>query len=99
MYTEGSGAFAQIVRIAAISPWAFIGFENISHFSEEYRFPVKKVRGILIWSVVITTLLGLAYFRVLIRRDQDREYGKSMVVWIILPVLVLFASMMWVSRA
>ncbi|MBQ6610855.1 MAG: hypothetical protein IJH70_10505 [Oscillospiraceae bacterium] len=46
---------------------------------------------------MITTLLGLAYFRVLIRRDQDREYGKSMVVWIIL--LVLFASMMWVSRA
>ena len=59
MYTEGSSAFAQIVRIAAISPWAFIGFENISHFSEEYRFPVKKVRGILIWSVVITTLLYL----------------------------------------
>ena len=57
MYTEGSGAFAQIVRIAAISPWAFIGFENISHFSEEYSFPLKKVRRILIWSVVITTLL------------------------------------------
>ena len=59
LYTEGSGAFAQIVRIAAISPWAFIGFENISHFSEEYRFPVKRVRGILIWSVAITTLLYL----------------------------------------
>ena len=59
LYTEGSTAFAQIVRIAAISPWAFIGFENISHFSEEYAFPVKKVRGILIWSVAITTLLYL----------------------------------------
>ena len=59
MYTEGSGAFAQIVRIAAISPWAFIGFENISHFSEEYKFPVKKVRGILIGSVIVTTLLYL----------------------------------------
>ncbi|MBR0368812.1 MAG: amino acid permease [Clostridia bacterium] len=59
LYTEGSGAFAQIVRIAAISPWAFIGFENISHFSEEYSFPVKKVRGILIASVLVTTLLYL----------------------------------------
>ena len=59
LYMEGSNAFAQIVRIAVISPWAFIGFENISHFSEEYSFPVKKVRGILIWSVVITTLLYL----------------------------------------
>ncbi|MCR5149905.1 MAG: amino acid permease [Clostridiales bacterium] len=57
MYTEGSSAFRQIVRIAAISPWAFIGFENISHFSQEYSFPVKKVRPILIWSVALTTLL------------------------------------------
>ena len=59
MYLESSGAFAQIVRIAAISPWAFIGFENISHFSEEYAFPVKKVRGILISSVLLTTVLYL----------------------------------------
>ena len=59
LYNEGSGAFAQIVRIAAISPWAFIGFENVSHFSEEYDFPVKRVRRILIWSVLITTLLYL----------------------------------------
>ena len=59
LYTSGSSAFRQIIRIAAISPWAFIGFENISHFSEEYTFPAKKVRGILILSVVITTLLYL----------------------------------------
>ena len=59
LYTEGSTPFAQIVRIAAISPWAFIGFENVSHFSEEYAFPVKRIRGILIWSVVITTVLYL----------------------------------------
>lgn len=59
LYMEGSSVFGQIVRIAAISPWAFIGFENISHFSEEYSFPVKKVRGVLIGSVVITTVLYL----------------------------------------
>ncbi len=57
MYVEGSGAFAQIVHIAAISPWAFIGYENISHFSEEYRFPLKKVRGVLLSSVLVTTLM------------------------------------------
>ena len=59
LFTEGSSAFQQIVHIAAISPWAFIGFENISHFAEEYRFPVKKVRGVLIGSVLVTTLLYL----------------------------------------
>ena len=59
LYSEDSAAFGQIIRIAAISPWAFIGFENISHFSEEYTFPVKKVRSILICSVVLTTVLYL----------------------------------------
>ena len=58
-YTEGSSAFVQIVRIAAISPWAFIGFENVSHFSEEYAFPIKRIRGILVCSVVATTLFYL----------------------------------------
>ena len=58
-YIEGSDAFVQIIRIAVISPWAFIGFENISHFSEEYTFPVKKVRGILVCSVLATTVLYL----------------------------------------
>ena len=59
LYTEGSSAFVQIVRIAAISPWAFIGFENVSHFSEEYAFPIKKIRGILLCSVLATTLFYL----------------------------------------
>ncbi|MEE0028403.1 MAG: APC family permease, partial [Atopobiaceae bacterium] len=60
LYTEGSSAFIQVIRIAAISPWAFIGFENVSHFSEEYTFPVRKIRDILVFSVVTTTLLYIA---------------------------------------
>ncbi|MDO4804100.1 MAG: amino acid permease [Lachnospiraceae bacterium] len=75
LYMEGTGAFAQIVRIAAISPWAFIGFENIAHFSEEYSFPVKKVRGILIWSVIITTALYLLV-SILSVSAYPPEYGS-----------------------
>ena len=47
----------------------------------------------IVWSVS-----GLIYFRRLIRRDQHREHSQSFIVWIILLMLVLFASMMWVSR-
>ena len=75
LFTEGSSAFAQIVRIAAISPWAFIGFENISHFSEEYRFGVKKIRGILIWSVIVTTVLYI-FVSVLSVSAYPPEYGS-----------------------
>ncbi|MBR5337492.1 MAG: amino acid permease [Lachnospiraceae bacterium] len=45
----------QILRIAVISPWAFIGFENVAHFSEEFKFPVKKVRSVMLFSVLLTT--------------------------------------------
>ena len=56
-FIPDSSSFSQIARIAVISPWAFIGFENISHFSEEFSFPVKKSRRILLVSVVLSTLL------------------------------------------
>lgn len=57
LYVEGSSAFREIIRIAVISPWAFIGFENIAHFSQEYSFPVRKVKNVLFASVAATTIL------------------------------------------
>lgn len=48
---------------------------------------------------IVWAVLGLAYFRRLISRDSNLEYGRHVAVWLILLVLVLFASMMWVSRA
>lgn len=52
-----ASALSQIAKIAVISPWAFIGFENVAHFSEEYTFKTSKIRGILIVSVVASTAL------------------------------------------
>ncbi len=31
-----------IFSIAALSPWAFVGFEAVSHFAEEFKFSPKK---------------------------------------------------------
>ena len=56
VYIPDKKALSQIVRIAVISPWAFIGFENAAHFSEELNFPVKKIRKVLLASVILTTL-------------------------------------------
>jgi len=47
----------QIVRIAAISPWAFIGFENISHSTEEFTFKRSRIFRILVVAVVSSTAL------------------------------------------
>jgi len=75
LYLEGSNAFAQIVRMAVISPWAFIGFESVAHFSEEYSFPVRKIRKILILSVIITAVLYISV-TVLSVTAYPAEYGS-----------------------
>jgi len=56
-YVPGSSAFSQIVRIAVISPWAFIGFENISHATEEMNFRNTRLYRVLFVSVISTTAL------------------------------------------
>jgi len=47
----------QITHIAFISPWAFIGFESVSHYSEEYKFTHKKLFNILLVSLIVITAL------------------------------------------
>ena len=46
-----------------------------------------------LWAVI-----GLIYFRRLVIKDKDRNYGHSVLVWVILLMFVLFASMMWVAQ-
>ena len=56
-YVPDSSALSQIVHIAVISPWAFIGFECISHGTEEFAFDRKKTRWVLLISILITLAL------------------------------------------
>ena len=50
-------AFSSICFIAVVSPWAFIGFENISHSVEGFAFHHKKSFGILVSAIVTATAL------------------------------------------
>lgn len=56
-FIPDKNAVTQIIHIASISPWAFIGFENISHATEEFSFKRDRSFRILLFAVVITTLL------------------------------------------
>ena len=56
-FVPDSNVFSQIIRIACISPWAFIGFESISHQTEELSFPHSRIRRVLFASVLGTTAL------------------------------------------
>ena len=56
-FIPNSNTLIQIIEITAISPWAFIGFENISHASEEYSFKESKIFKILLFAVIATVAL------------------------------------------
>ncbi|MBQ7629280.1 MAG: amino acid permease [Selenomonadaceae bacterium] len=45
-----------VFGIAVLSPWAFVGFESISHSAEEFKFSVKKSFAILFIAVLTAAL-------------------------------------------
>ena len=56
-FIPDKNAFRQIIRIAFISPWAFIGFESVSHSAAEYKFKHSNMFRVLTISLIITTAL------------------------------------------
>ena len=46
----------------------------------------------------VWSLLGLLVFRFVLFRDEENEYGHSIIVWIALLLLMLMTIMMWVDR-
>ena len=56
-FIPDKSALSQTMRIAFISPWAFIGFESITHSAEEFSFKKDKLFRILVISVLTSAAL------------------------------------------
>lgn len=56
-FVPDTSAFRQVLTISFISPWAFIGFESVSHSAAEYRFRHSNMFRILVISVTVITSL------------------------------------------
>ena len=52
---NGTRPFAQVLRILAMMPWAFVGFEAVSHSSGEFAFASKRL-----WRVLAAAVLASA---------------------------------------
>lgn len=74
-FVPDKNEISQVIRIACISPWAFIGFENISHSAEEYTFPQKKVFRILVTAVLTSAALYI-FILLLSSTAYPPEYGS-----------------------
>ena len=56
-FLPDESVLGQVVLIASISPWAFVGFENVSHSAEEFAFPRSKVFRVLLAAIATATVL------------------------------------------
>ena len=72
LFLEDSSLISQIAKIAVISPWAFIGFESISHTTEEFSFERKKIHRLLVISVVVTLALYIMVTLLSVTAYPDR---------------------------
>ena len=52
-YAPGSVPAVGVFTIIALAPWAYVGFESISHSAVEFDFPVKK--SFLIMAIAVVT--------------------------------------------
>ena len=74
-YLPDSGAISQIIKIAVITPWAFIGFESISHRAEEFSFSRSKIFRVLVAATVATALLYIFVTLISVTAYPER-YGS-----------------------
>ncbi len=56
-FMPDKGALRQVIKIAFLSPWAFIGFETVTHSAAEYRFKHSRLFRIMFLAVTVTTAL------------------------------------------
>ena len=45
------------MRIVALAPWAFVGFEAISHSSGEFAFDRRHSFSVMVWAIAASTLV------------------------------------------
>ena len=53
----GRGRVTQILSILAMMPWAFVGFEAVSHSSGEFDFPVRRLWRILLAAIAASVAM------------------------------------------
>ena len=72
---SGQNEFTQIIGVVGMMPWAFIGFENISHSSKDFKFRHKNVFKIFAISIAVTSLVYILICQLSISIFPD-EYSN-----------------------
>ena len=57
LFPSNTTAFAAIISIVAIAPWAFVGFDAVPQAAEEFDFPARKAFMLIILALVFATII------------------------------------------
>ena len=59
-FANGNSSALQVFAIVVLAPWAFVGFESVSHSAEEFAFPKRRTVGIIVSSLVSIAVAYIA---------------------------------------
>ena len=68
---------SQILRILAMMPWAFVGFEAVSHSSSEFAFPVERL-----WRVLVAAIVASAAMYVMLALLPVLSHPGGFATWL-----------------
>lgn len=57
LFPAETSAFAAIISIVAIAPWAYVGFDNVPQAAEEFHFSSKKAFTLIILAIFFAAVL------------------------------------------
>src|SRR5699024_4682159 len=57
LFAADTQAFAAIISIVAIAPWAFVGFDAVPQAAEEFNFPARKAFMLIIFALLFAAIL------------------------------------------
>jgi len=63
LFPANTTAFAAVISIVAIAPWAYVGFDAVPQAAEEFDFPAKKAFTLIILALVFAA--GIYSFMIL----------------------------------
>jgi len=56
-FVPDTPVWVQILRILAMVPWAFVGFEAVVQSSSEFNFPVRRTFSLLLAAILVSALV------------------------------------------
>ena len=104
-YTFASAAALNVAKKENRKSMKFISVTGIIisvFFALEFLIPnflsVKTLSTESYLILAAWSILGFIYFRIILKQDTKRQFGRSIVAWVVLLGLIIFTSSVWMKQ-